>query len=154
MHPCRMVGTDYERLGRAVSARRSALRMTQKEFVDGTGITVKTLQRLENGERVRGDTLSAIDEAARWEPGGARAILAGGEPTPRGMALRVVTGGKPDEQALAAMLRAVYDSEGYESFRDEYARFADRYGAEVMADVRTAFAELSDLAARDARRIQ
>jgi hypothetical protein len=76
-----MPGEDWRRLADYVVARRVALGMRDRRaLADATGITDRTLGKLENGERVSPSTLAAIENELGWAPGSARRILAGGEP--------------------------------------------------------------------------
>src|SRR3984885_146878 len=73
---------DWERLGDYVVARRAALGMRDRRaFAAATGITDRTLGKLENGKRVSPSTLGAVENHLGWTPGSCRRILAGGEPT-------------------------------------------------------------------------
>ena len=76
-----MAGEDWERLGDYVVARRSALGMRDRRaFSAATGITDRTLGKLENGKRVSASTLGAVENHLGWAPGSCRRILTGGEP--------------------------------------------------------------------------
>jgi transcriptional regulator with XRE-family HTH domain len=73
---------DWERLGDYVVARRTALGMRDRRaFAAATGITDRTLGKLENGKRVSASTLGAVENHLGWSPGSSRRILAGGEPS-------------------------------------------------------------------------
>ncbi len=73
---------DWERLGDYVVARRTALGMRDRRaFAAATGITDRTLGKLENGKRVSASTLGVVENHLGWSPGSCRRILAGGEPT-------------------------------------------------------------------------
>jgi len=73
---------DWERLGDYVVARRTALGMRDRRaFSAATGITDRTLGKLENGRRVSASTLGAVENHLGWSPGSCRRILAGGEPS-------------------------------------------------------------------------
>jgi transcriptional regulator with XRE-family HTH domain len=76
-----MAGEDWERLGDYVVARRTALGMRDRRaFSAATGITDRTLGKLENGRRVSASTLGAVENHLGWTPGSSRRILTGGEP--------------------------------------------------------------------------
>jgi transcriptional regulator with XRE-family HTH domain len=78
----RMAAEDWERLGHYVIARRTALGMRDRRaFAAATGVTDRTLGKLENGSRVSASTLGVIENHLGWAPGSCRRILAGGEPT-------------------------------------------------------------------------
>jgi transcriptional regulator with XRE-family HTH domain len=76
-----MADANWERLGDYVVARRAALGMRDRRaFAAATGITDRTLGKLENGKRVSASTLGAVENHLGWVPGSCRRILAGGEP--------------------------------------------------------------------------
>jgi hypothetical protein len=52
----------------------------RRAFAAETGITDRTLGKLENGKRVSASTLGAVENHLGWAPGSCRRILAGGEP--------------------------------------------------------------------------
>ena len=76
-----MPGENWERLGDYVVARRAALGMRDRRaFAAATGVTDRTLGKLENGKRVSASTLGAVENHLGWAPGSCRRVLAGGEP--------------------------------------------------------------------------
>jgi transcriptional regulator with XRE-family HTH domain len=76
-----MPGENWERLGDYVVARRTALGMRDRRaFAAATGITDRTLGKLENGRRVSASTLGTVENHLGWAPGSCRRILSGGEP--------------------------------------------------------------------------
>src|ERR1700734_4389460 len=76
-----MADANWQRLGDYVVARRAALGMRDRRaFSAATGITDRTLGKLENGKRVSPSTLGAVENHLGWTPGSCRRILAGGEP--------------------------------------------------------------------------
>jgi hypothetical protein len=77
----RMAGDDWKRLGDYVVARRIALGMRDRRaLAAATGVTDRTLGKLENGRRVSASTLGAVENHLGWGPGSCRKVLAGGEP--------------------------------------------------------------------------
>ena len=54
-----------------------------------TGVTERTLGKVETGRRVSASTLGALDNHLQWSPGSCRQVLAGGEPVvaPGGVSL-------------------------------------------------------------------
>jgi transcriptional regulator with XRE-family HTH domain len=77
-----MAGDDWRRLADFVVARRVAVGFRDRRaLAAATGITERTLGKLENGQRVSASTLGAIENYLGWTPGSCRRILAGGEPT-------------------------------------------------------------------------
>jgi hypothetical protein len=78
-----MASEDWQRLADYVIARRVELGMRDRRaFAAATGVTDRTLGKLENGQRVSASTLGVIENRLGWAPGSCRRILAGGEPTP------------------------------------------------------------------------
>jgi hypothetical protein len=76
-----MADANWQRLGDYVVARRAALGMRDRRaFAAATGITDRTLGKLENGKHVSASTLGAVENHLGWAPGSCRRILAGGEP--------------------------------------------------------------------------
>jgi len=76
-----MITEDWRRLADYVVARRVELGMRdRRSFAAATGITDRTLGKLENGQRVSPSTLGVIENVFGWAPGSCRRILAGGEP--------------------------------------------------------------------------
>lgn len=69
---------DWQRLADHVrAARRAAGFPTRIALAGATGITDRTIGKLERGERVSADTLSAVATAVGWPPDAPRRILAG-----------------------------------------------------------------------------
>jgi hypothetical protein len=76
-----MAGEDWRRLADYVVARRVELGMRDRRaFAEATGVTDRTLGKLENGHRVSKSTLGMAENQLGWAPGSCRRILAGGEP--------------------------------------------------------------------------
>ena len=76
-----MAGEDWRRLADYVVARRVELGMRDRRaFAEATGVTERTLGKLENGQRVSPSTLGMVENKLGWAPGSCRRILAGGEP--------------------------------------------------------------------------
>jgi transcriptional regulator with XRE-family HTH domain len=76
-----MADEDWKRLGDYVVARRIALGMRDRRALAAvTGITDRTLGKVENGRRVSASTLGALENHLGWAPGSCRHVLAGGEP--------------------------------------------------------------------------
>jgi hypothetical protein len=77
-----MASEDWSRLADYVVARRVELGMRDRRaLAAATGVTDRTLGKLENGHRVSASTLGVIDNQLGWSPGSCRRILAGGEPS-------------------------------------------------------------------------
>jgi hypothetical protein len=77
-----MTGEDWRRLADYVVARRVELGMRDRRaFAEATGVTERTLGKLENGQRVSPSTLGMVENRLGWAPGSCRRILAGGEPS-------------------------------------------------------------------------
>ncbi len=76
-----MAAEDWARLGDYVVASRIALGMRDRRaLAAATGVTDRTLGKLENGRRVSASTLGAVENQLGWAPGSCRRVLAGGEP--------------------------------------------------------------------------
>lgn len=78
------MSTNADRLGKAVLARRKQLDVTQMEVWQSGGPSNTTLTAIENGETtslVRA-TARKLDVGLRWEPGSAKRVWEGGDPTP------------------------------------------------------------------------
>ena len=76
-----MAEENWKRLGDYVVARRIALGMRDRRALAAvTGVTDRTLGKVENGKRVSASTLGALDNHLGWRPGSCRQILSGGEP--------------------------------------------------------------------------
>lgn len=76
-----MADANWQRLGDYVVARRTALGMRDRRaFAAATGVTDRTLGKLENGKKVSASTLGAVENQLGWAPGSCRRILGGGEP--------------------------------------------------------------------------
>ena len=77
-----MADEDWQRLADYIVARRVELGMRDRRAVaEATGVTERTLGKLENGQRVSPSTLGMIENRLGWTPGSWRRLLAGGEPT-------------------------------------------------------------------------
>ncbi|HUC22633.1 MAG TPA: helix-turn-helix transcriptional regulator [Streptosporangiaceae bacterium] len=77
-----MITEDWQRLADYVVARRVELGMRDRRaLAAATGITDRTLGKLENGQRVSASTLGVIENVLGWAPGSCRRIMAGGEPS-------------------------------------------------------------------------
>jgi transcriptional regulator with XRE-family HTH domain len=76
-----MITEEWRRLADYVVARRVELGMRDRRaLAAATGVTDRTLGKLENGQRVSPSTLGVIENVLGWAPGSCRRILAGGEP--------------------------------------------------------------------------
>lgn len=74
---------DWRRLGDYVVSRRTELGYrSQGALEEASGISYRTLSRLENGGRVRRSTLLTLQRVLEWEFGSVDMILAGGDPRP------------------------------------------------------------------------
>src|SRR5262250_158313 len=77
-----MAGEDWQRLADYVVARRVELGMRDRRaFAQATGVTERTIGKVENGQQVSPSTLAMVENCLGWAPGSCRGILAGGEPT-------------------------------------------------------------------------
>lgn len=74
---------DWPRLASyVVSARLAAGFRDRRAFSAVTGITERTIGKLENGQRVSAETLATVAQHVGWKPDSPRMILGGGEPDP------------------------------------------------------------------------
>jgi Helix-turn-helix len=77
-----MNSEDWRRLADYVVARRVELGMRDRRaLAAATGVTDRTLGKLENGQRVSASTLGVLENKFGWAPGSCRRILAGDEPS-------------------------------------------------------------------------
>ena len=80
-----MTTEDWQRLADYVISRRAELGIKDRRvFMRLTGVTDRTLGKLERGGHVSRTTLAHIEPPLQWEPGSARRILEGGEPVIKG----------------------------------------------------------------------
>ena len=101
-----MASENWRRLADYVVAGRVALGMRDRRaLAAATGVTERTLGKLENGQRVSASTLAAIENQLGWAPGSCRRILAGGEPT-------LGTAAPGDEDDTDPTLRYLADTPG------------------------------------------
>lgn len=78
-----MDNQDWKRLGDYVVSRRTELGYRSQAALEKvSGISYRTLSRLENGGRVRRSTLLTLERVLEWEFGSVDRILAGGDPRP------------------------------------------------------------------------
>jgi len=74
---------DWLRLASyVVSARLAAGFKDRHALSAATGVTERTLGKLETGQRVSVETIALVEQAVGWKPDSARTILDGGEPSP------------------------------------------------------------------------
>ena len=93
-----MITEDWHRLADYVVARRVELGMRDRRaLAAATGITDRTLGKLENGQRVSASTLGVIENVLGWAPGSCRRIMAGGEPA---VTSRAQTDARDDDPTL------------------------------------------------------
>lgn len=75
---------DWRRLASyVVSARLAAGYKDRRALSAASGVTDRTLGKLENGQPVSPETLAAVEALVGWKPDSARRILHGGEPDTR-----------------------------------------------------------------------
>lgn len=73
---------DRERLAERTHARRLELLRTVNQVATRAGLAPRTVMKVEAAEPVREINLYKLDVGLDWEPGSARRVLEGGEPTP------------------------------------------------------------------------
>ena len=110
------MSTEGERLGRYVLARRDELDLTQIDVWHAGGPSNTSLTKIEGGllESLSRATARKLDRGLQWEPGSAKVIWAGGEPT------KVLAGVDPDLSARARKI--VEDMDIDEEVRDVILR--------------------------------
>jgi transcriptional regulator with XRE-family HTH domain len=129
----------WVRLGKALERRRGQLGYGfrhRREFAQGTGLSAKTLSRMERAERESypDDTIALAEVIYKWEPGSVLAVLRGGEPSPSPGTLGgppSAPAGPPDLSALPPDLRRTFDRafEFLDSRIEEVRREERRRGA-------------------------
>lgn len=133
---------NWERLGRYVRTHRQQAGLsTTRALADATGISERTIGQLERGNSVSRNTIAAVEVALGWAPGSALRVLAGDEPQSN------ANGNGPerrvDHGALAAMLLARWQDEGFAAFREQRARYADAFDEATMAEIDRQFEALA-----------
>jgi DNA-binding XRE family transcriptional regulator len=92
----RVMNRDWDRLGRAIKARREELGMTtQQALADAAGVTRQSVQSLESGKaRTRMPvSIGPVEKVLGWEPGTAAKYLApAGERVQNGVTHRFADG--------------------------------------------------------------
>lgn len=86
---------DWERLGRAIKARREELGMpTQQALADAADVTRQSVQSLESGkQRTRMPrSIGKVEKVLGWEPGTAARHLTAEAAAENGMAVRLAEG--------------------------------------------------------------
>lgn len=79
---------DWKRLGRALAARRGALRRSwgrsRSQFAKDVDISYRTISAIERGEKSNygAALLASIERAYGWAPGSIESVLNGQDPTP------------------------------------------------------------------------
>jgi transcriptional regulator with XRE-family HTH domain len=97
-----MADENWERLGDYVVARRIALGMRDRRaLAAATGVTDRTLGKVETGKRVSASTLAALENQFSWAPGSCRQVLAGGEPVTQAAADAIPQYDDPTLQHIA-----------------------------------------------------
>ena len=84
-HDDPMANLDRKRLAAHVIARRMALGIKDRRALSKeTGISDRTIGKLELGQPVSPSTLGMVENVLSWEPGSAQRVLEGGEPAIKG----------------------------------------------------------------------
>lgn len=124
---------DWPRLASyVISARLTAGYKDRQEFSEATGITARTLGKLETGHPVSPETLATVERPLGWKPDSARMILAGGEPEAVAPAVTREDVTSRDDLVEEAVRAAV------EHYRAKVAARMAEINAEREADGRTA----------------
>lgn len=78
-HAVSVAERDLKRLGAAIVSVRDLLGVTQEEFAERAGLSLKTVQRVELAiGKPRATTFKGLDRGAGWVSGGARGIYEDG----------------------------------------------------------------------------
>jgi hypothetical protein len=117
-----MADDNWRRLADYVVAGRVAMGLRDRRaLAAATGVTERTLGKLENGHRVSASTLAAIENKLGWVPGSCRRILAGGEPVTAGPVTRTPGGAAPVTSVPSPVLAAVPAMDRAAAEHDEQA---------------------------------
>lgn len=74
---------DWKRLGAYVVQRRNELGYgSQVALEEASGVSYRTISRLETGHSIGKNNLRKLEQALLWDLGSVDAILAGGDPSP------------------------------------------------------------------------
>jgi transcriptional regulator with XRE-family HTH domain len=74
---------DWQRLGTYVVQRRNELGYgSQAALEEASGVSYRTISRLETGHGIGKNNLRKIEQALRWQVGSMEQVLAGGVPMP------------------------------------------------------------------------
>ena len=113
-----MADENWRLLADYVVAGRVAMGMRDRRaLAAATGVTERTLGKLENGHRVSASTLGAIENELGWAPGSCRRILAGGP----GPGTRPPVSDAPDTSVPSPVLAAVSATGHGSSELDEHS---------------------------------
>lgn len=128
---------DWERLGAYVVQRRNELGYgSQSALEEVSGVSYRTISRLETGHSIGKNNLRKIERALQWQLGSMERILAGGEPISgagpvspaRDEARSVILGATRDE--LVAMANAYAEAFGEKAGEAFLLRAAEIRNAE------------------------
>lgn len=98
---------DWTSLAQRVRLRRVEVGLsTTRSLAAATGLTEKTIGKLERGQSVNVTTLLGVERVLRWGPGSACAILVGLEPYPMPSDVAAAPEPQPEPQALPVDLAA------------------------------------------------
>jgi hypothetical protein len=115
-----MADENWRRLADYVVAGRVALGMRDRRaLAAATGVTERTLGKLENGHRVSASTLAAIENRLGWAPGSCRRILAGGEPVISDPIISDTASSDPVSSGVGTSVTVSSGQVGAEPFRNE-----------------------------------
>lgn len=110
---------DWKRLAAAVTARRTALGLTQTDVAAAGGPSMASMRLIEGALQAsyRPGTLAGLERVLQWQPGSITAILNGGTPTPIAPPTP-----QPRPAGAEAELRAIADNPGRSDHLRQWAR--------------------------------
>lgn len=78
------MGSGWHSVGDYVRRRRIESKLSRAQFAERLGISLRTLDNIENAERdtYRRDTIVSVEAGMMWQPGSVAAVVAGGQPSP------------------------------------------------------------------------
>jgi len=137
---------DWGRLGRYVLSARTAAGFSDlADLAAATGITDRTLGKLETGKRVGTKTLAAVARHVGWTPDSPQLVLAGGEPVPLEdraaasdtLAVRREAADPGSPASVTPLLARRRAAEGFppagDGIEERMPAFADKVWTEVLA---------------------
>lgn len=126
---------DWDRLSAYALSWRKRLKLRREDVAARGETSPKTIERIENGEPVRPTSLAALEIGLDWEPGSARAVLDGGEPTPLGGKVVKPVGEMTRAEAVDRAEEIVQETGDEQKGEDFIRRWAEARHAETRKAV-------------------